>query len=362
MRRSNDIQKHNAIRFSIACSWDDLPKSALSLLESRNELSPFSGATWFKLFSQYVAPGQGEIRWFILQDESNILLLLPMLEARDRNSKILKSLSNYYTPYFNFISFGEEEGHLLRIMVELARDFLKQYDAIELYPLTHAVRDKFSLALANQGFYIKSYTCSYNWRREQIRNFEEYWSTVNSRLRHTVKRKQKKFEAQSGIEYSIIRSEKIDRALVDYHRIYSKSWKTAESHPQFIDELVHGFSENGALRLGFIHKQGVPVATQLWLVSNGTAYIYKLAYDPAYEKYSVGTLLSRYLFEAIITADNVHTIDYLTGDDGYKADWMNYRRELYGLQCSNLSTPRGLLSGARSFATVLYKELFGSQP
>jgi ribosomal protein S18 acetylase RimI-like enzyme len=317
---------------------------------------------WFKLFCLYVAPEQGEIRWLILQDDSATLLLLPMLEYKDGNSKILKSLSNYYSPYFDVISVGGDEGHQLQILIELARDFLKQYNVIELCPLTHAVRDKFSLALANQGFYIRSYTCSYNWRRLQIRNFDEYWSTVNSRLQHTVKRKRKKFGLQRGIEYSIVQSNNLDDALVDYHKVYSKSWKAAESHPQFIDELVRHYGEKGALRLGFIHKDGVPIATQLWLVSNGTAYIYKLAYDPAYEKYSVGTLLSRYLFEAIITADNIHSIDYLTGDDGYKADWMNSRRELYGLQCSNLSTLRGLLSGARSFAAALYKKLFESQP
>ena len=110
--------------------------------------------------------------------------------------------------------------------------------------------------------------------------------------------------------------------------------------------------------MGFIHKNGAPIATQIWVVSNGTAYIYKLAYDPDYAKKSVGTLLSRYMFETIITADSIHTVDYLTGDDAYKADWMDSRRELYGFKCHNLRTARGLVSSARSLAGRFYKTLF----
>ena len=331
----------------------------MSLLETNESFSPFAGATWFELFSRTVASGLGEIRWLILQNERSTLLLLPMLECRARGIRILKSLSNYYTPYFNCISAGQDEQQLLAILFEQASDFLKPYDKIEICPLTPAVRDTFKMALQNSGFFTRSYIYSYNWRYQKITTFSEYWSTINSRLKHTVKRKGKKIAVEGDIEYRIVRDENVTDALADYHALYSKSWKDAESHPQFIDGLVRNCSKNGTLRLGFIHKKGSAIATQIWLVANGNAYIYKLAYDPAYSKYSVGTLLSRHLFEAIITDDKVHTIDYLTGDDSYKADWMNSRRELYRLECYNLKTIRGLLCAARSFAGALYKRLVG---
>lgn len=332
----------------------------MSLLETSETSSPFAGASWFELFSRTVASGQGEIRWLILQNERSTLLLLPMLECRDRGIRILKSLSNYYTPYFDCISASQNQPQLLAILFDQAREFLKQYDKIEICPLTPAVRDTFKVALQNGGFFTRSYIYSYNWRYLKITTFREYWSTINSRLKHTVKRKGKKIAVEGDIEYSIVRDENLTDALADYHALYSKSWKAAESHPLFIDGLVRNCSENGTLRLGFMHKKGAAIATQIWLVANGYAYIYKLAYDPAYSKFSVGTLLSRHLFEAIITDDKVHTIDYLTGDDSYKADWMNSRRELYRMECYNRETVRGLLCTARSFAGDLYKRLVGS--
>src|SRR3546814_1064470 len=76
----------------------------------------------------------------------------------------------------------------------------------------------------------------------------------------------------------------------------------------------------GTLRLGFARLEDQPVATQLWTVENGVALIHKLAHDQGFDGASPGSLLSHAMFAHAIDRDHVATIDYGTGDNGYKTD------------------------------------------
>jgi len=58
--------------------------------------------------------------------------------------------------------------------------------------------------------------------------------------------------------------------------------------------------------------------------------------------------------------DRVHEVDYLTGDDAYKKDWMSARRERWGMVAFNPRTPRGLLEAAWHFGTRATKRTLGA--
>ena len=46
-----------------------------------------------------------------------------------------------------------------------------------------------------------------------------------------------------------------------------------------------------------------------------------------------------YLMEYVIDTDKVDEIDFLTGNDRYKQDWMSERRERWELTCVRKSEP-----------------------
>ncbi len=103
----------------------------------------------------------------------------------------------------------------------------------------------------------------------------------------------------------------------------------------------------GGLRLGVAYVGDTAAAAQVWIVHASVAYIYKLAYDERFADLSVGTVLTAHLMEHVIDVDKVRDIDYLTGDDPYKKDWMTHRRERLGIMAFNPRTPRGVLMAAR---------------
>jgi CelD/BcsL family acetyltransferase involved in cellulose biosynthesis len=78
----------------------------------------------------------------------------------------------------------------------------------------------------------------------------------------------------------------------------------------------------GRLRLGLASIDGQPVAAQLWTIEDDLAFIHKLAHDPAAAAHSPGTVLTHALFAMAFDEDQVDFIDFGTGDDPYKRDWM----------------------------------------
>jgi CelD/BcsL family acetyltransferase involved in cellulose biosynthesis len=75
-------------------------------------------------------------------------------------------------------------------------------------------------------------------------------------------------------------------------------------------------------------------------VENGTAYIHKLAHLESAKPLSAGTTLTAALFEHVIDRDRVEWVDFGTGDDPYKRDWMEQVRPRYRLTCWRLAEPR----------------------
>jgi hypothetical protein len=190
-----------------------------------------------------------------------------------------------------------------------------------------------------------------NWRiATEDLDFDTYWAARPAQLRNTAKRRGK----SAGLEIEIY--DRFDpRAWADYEEVYRQSWKPEEGSFPFLRALAEQEGAAGTLRLGVARKDGRPVAVQLWLVEHKEATIHKLAYAEEAKAMSPGTLLGMAMFRRALDEDHVHAIDYGTGDDGYKKDWMAERRDLWQIEAFDPRTLRGLAGAARAAASVLVR-------
>jgi hypothetical protein len=179
-------------------------------------------------------------------------------------------------------------------------------------------------------------------------SFEEYWASRPGRLRSTAQRKAK----AAGLDIEIH-----DRFCLNawraYEEVYRASWKPEEGSFSFLRALAEQEGAAGTLRLGIARKHGRPIAVQLWTVEGGEATIHKLAYAEDAKALSPGTVLGMAMFRHAIDQDRVRLIDYGTGDDAYKRDWMDERRQLWRLTAFNRRSLRGLTGAARAQASKL---------
>jgi CelD/BcsL family acetyltransferase involved in cellulose biosynthesis len=196
---------------------------------------------------------------------------------------------------------------------------------------------------------VQRYFCFGNWYLDVAgRSYTAYFNALPSRLRHTLIRKSRKLEQAGRLRIDVLSTpEHLERGIADYQRIYSSSWKQAEPFPAFIPGLIRLCARQGWLRLALAYIDNQPAAAQIWIVHNRVASIYKLAYEERFSELSVGSILTANMMQHVIDVDKVLEVDYLTGDDAYKQDWMSHRRERWGVAAFNPCTLRGALSAAR---------------
>ena len=164
------------------------------------------------------------------------------------------------------------------------------------------------------------------------RTCAEYIASRPGPLRTTLKREANKVE--------VVLKRAFDPAdWAAYEAIYSESWKPEEGDPALLRAFSESESAKGHYLFGMALAEGRPVAAQLWTVEDGTAYIHKLAHLESAQKLSPGTTLTAALFEEVIDRDRVSEVDFGTGDDGFKADWMEATRPRISLTCMRRGSP-----------------------
>jgi CelD/BcsL family acetyltransferase involved in cellulose biosynthesis len=167
----------------------------------------------------------------------------------------------------------------------------------------------------------------------------------------------RRFARDGGRLEVISGGDRVAAGIGAYQQVYSASWKKAEPYPEFVAGLITTCADKGWLRLGLAWLGEKVIAAQLWIVAEGRAEIYKLAYDQACSRYSPGSLLTAHLMQQVLSVDGVSEVDYLTGDDGYKSAWMSQRRERFGLVAYNPRTLGGAAGMAREVAGRLWRRL-----
>lgn len=206
---------------------------------------------------------------------------------------------------------------LLRQFAHHAKDHSRRITLAPV-PDEDGSASQIAAAFAANGWVVDMTPCDENhYVRLNGRSFDQYWETRPGQLRNTVKRKGKKNIVSIRIDPHFTAS-----AWHDYERVYARSWKPNEGSPEFLKELARRESAAGSMRLGLAYIDGQPVAAQFWTVENGVALIHKLAHDERHVHASPGTLLSAALFQHVIDIDKVDEIDFGTGSDGYKREWM----------------------------------------
>ena len=159
----------------------------------------------------------------------------------------------------------------------------------------------------------------------QDRSYAQFLEGRPGALRTTLKRKAAKVSVTIETSFNA-------ESWRTYEAIYAQSWKPEEGAPAFLRRFAEEEGAAGRLRLGIARAGETAVAAQFWTVESGTAFIHKLAHAEDSKSLSPGTTLSAALFEHVIDRDRVKLVDFGTGDDVYKRDWMEDVRPRYQLE------------------------------
>ena len=286
---------------------------------------PFSRPEWFALLEERThAP------FYALAEDGSGAVAFPLRRVGRR----IEALLNWYG--FTWRPLATPYASLDSLMIALAADLVARTSHVVLdrLPDEDGTARQLERAFRRAGWLVI---------RERIdsnrvlpvagRSYGEYLDSRPGSLRTSLRRKGKKVSVEiiAFFQYDVWAS---------YEDIYAGSWKPEEGDPALLRAFAQAEGAAGRLRLAIARHNGEPVAAQFWTVEDGTAFIHKLAHRESARALSPGTTLTAALLEQVIERDGVDLVDFGTGDDPYKRDWMDEVRPRYRLQCWRKGDPR----------------------
>ena len=296
--------------------------------------APFDRAAWWQGLAEVcglaplyaVARGTGGMALLALSDSGS--------DSGHEDHGVIRPLANWYTFRWQpLVTPGADPAPLFEA---IARDLRRRARRVTLdhVPDEYGHAAALTRAFAHAGWFTRCTQDDVNHILPVAgRSYADYLATRPGPLRTTLKRK-------SGKVACTIHRGFADDIWQAYQSIYAESWKPHEGSPAFLERFAREEAAAGRLRLGIAAVDGQPVAAQLWTVEGGTAFIHKLAHRETAKAQSPGSVLSAALFAEVIDRDGVALVDFGTGDDPYKRDWMDDIRPRYQIDALNPSAPR----------------------
>lgn len=295
-------------------------------------------------------------------DDAKILIAWPLVH--DNLVKQISSLTSFYSALAEPIVFekpNKEIFHQLISSIEQGSTWHSMlFGPLENRFIQESLDDYFA--------FKRIFSKTDNIYQENIYDYQAYYQQRPSQLRNTIKRREKKLKKAHNYRIEII-TELADfsAAFNAYKLIYQQSWKNDEFSYNFIEQVCKSALAENKLRFGLLWVNEEPAAAQLWFLqstnvddntSMKTASIFKLAYSPKYQEFSVGSLLSLALSEQVITKDKVTSIEFGMGSERYKQDWLTSKRTRQVLQVFNHQTIYGKLAIVRQLFLARLVNLF----
>lgn len=296
-----------------------------AMLSAPNARAPFDRLEW----------------WQGLADQCDLLPLIAVARSGEqravmpllRRARQVHCLANWYS--FQVAPLFSPDADRTAMLTALAADLAGQAPHLVLSPLPdeNGAASALAAALRRTGWTTFIEPCDVNHILPVGgRGFAEYLAGRAGPLRTTLKRKADKVAVTIETAFN-------PDSWASYESIYAQSWKSEEGCPAFLRAFAEQEGAAGRLRLAIASAEGHPVAAQFWTVEAGTAFIHKLAHIEAAKALSPGTTLTAALLERVIDHDKVELVDFGTGNDAYKRDWMEQVRPRYRIEAFRAKWP-----------------------
>lgn len=195
--------------------------------------------------------------------------------------------------------------------------------------------------LAEAGYSVTSHPLPNSWVVELGCD----WPQLASRVHRSFRRKLKKAARQAtNASVSFHRAESPDEITAAWPSfVWLHQQRMAQSgrgpgcfsdprFERFLRAASLALAERGSAELYWCEIDGQPASVQLHLRGPETAYMYQSGFDPALAAWEPGHLLYYFVVRGLID-EGCRYLDFLRGDEPYKADWTARPVVLSRLRC-----------------------------
>jgi len=332
---------------------DNLPESWKALLETAGKKSFFYGYDWFATLAGKALNTQISPRVYGIETINGTPIMVMVMQTPSavagsvlrnvsRREGSLSSLTNFYScEFYPAIGVGVEPTFPMRELARYLKKESPRWSFIEINSLDHDTSffDITVDAFRRAGFIVGTKFHFGNWYDHfDNKSYAEYWKKRPARERKKFKnfpRLHRKLQRMGEVEFRLFKDElNIEQAIEDFFKIYTHSWK-APQHSEFIPTLLRRAARSDRLRMGILYFNGVPIATQVGMLTGRRVTMTQTAYDNEYTEYSVGSIVTMLVIEHLVDVEKVCEIDFGRDDQYYKKIWLTKRRERWAIVAFN---------------------------
>lgn len=156
---------------------------------------------------------------------------------------------------------------------------------------------------------------------------------LSGKRRRDLRRRRRLLEEVGEVRVDPAEEGDLDRLLADGFRVEALGWKgergtaiaSDERTRRFYADVARWARRQGWLRLGFLRLEGRAIAFDLGLQHEGSHYLVKTGYDPAYRTHAPGVQLR---LESVTraAADGCRTYEFLGQPESTKLEWTDLFR------------------------------------
>jgi CelD/BcsL family acetyltransferase involved in cellulose biosynthesis len=164
-----------------------------------------------------------------------------------------------------------------------------------------------------------------------------YSSKLSSKKRNHYRRRRRQLAELGNVEVDVARtSTELERALEDAFTLHLLRWTGRPDGSGFATPVGRSFHRAtiralaplDVPRIVSLKIDGRPVAFHYYLVLEGRMYVHRIAFDPAFGRYSPGVVNTLDAIETA-SAEGVTRVEFLGGAERYKLELADHFEPLY---------------------------------
>lgn len=248
---------------------------------------------------------------------------------------VVQSLTNVECTRYDFLATGSEvQEALLR--------FLCRPGYCDLIRLDHLPVESPTLAIAQDLGKRLGWRCHLEqtfdspWR--PLGRTPETWDEgLDRKFKSNLRNRERRLDKLGAVTFEVATAASgLEPALQAYYALDTESWKSRNGSAVFQQANVKTFYDYLVTRaperiwIALLKVDGAPAAAHFLLVHDGTMFLQKTAYSPAFAPYAPGQLLTARLIRHGI-ANGMRALDFLAANMTWKSDWEPLLRPHYRL-------------------------------
>ena len=164
-----------------------------------------------------------------------------------------------------------------------------------------------------------------------------YRSKLPSKRRNHHRRRRRQLAELGRVEVVVARTEpELEQALEDAFTLHVLRWHGRPDGSGFATPvgrtfnhaIVRALAPLGVPRIVLLKIDGRPVAFHYYLAFEGTMYVHRIAFDPAFARFSPGVINTLDAIEAA-AAEGLTRVEFLGGAERYKLELADHLEPLY---------------------------------